>query len=71
MPRPMLLVFALLTAAAAAPAADRPDEEKCEEVKEKIRKVQDRMRSGYSAAEGVRLNEKLLELRKRRRKVCR
>jgi hypothetical protein len=67
------LLLALLVAAVAAPAADRKrDREKeCEAVKEEIRKVQARLRRGYRAAEGVRLNAKLLELRKQRAKLCR
>lgn len=64
-----LLVTALLCLPAPAPAADR-DEQECEAVKEKIRKVQSRMRRGYSAEQGVRLNAKLLELREKRKKAC-
>jgi hypothetical protein len=69
---PLPLAFALLALAVAAPAADRRDREReCAAVKEKIRDVQKRLRRGYRAAEGVRLNGKLLELRKKRAKVCR
>ena len=64
-----LPVIALLCLPAAAPAADR-DEQECEAVKEKIRKVQSRMRRGYSAEQGVKLNARLLELREKRKKVC-
>lgn len=72
MAKPLLVVLALAAFAAAAPAADRGDrKEKCEAVKEQIRKVQQRLRAGYSAAQGVKLNEKLLELRKKRAKLCR
>lgn len=70
MPTSTLLVLALLAAAVAAPA-ERRNAEECEAVKQEIRKVQARMRRGYGAAEGVKLNEKLLELRERRAKVCR
>lgn len=66
------LLLALLAATAVAPAADRAEEKaECERVKEQIRELQSRMRRGYRAAQGVKLNEKLLELRKRRAKVCR
>lgn len=75
LPKTPLLAAALALAvlAASAPAADRAREREreCEAVKEQIRKVQARLRRGYSAAQGVKLNEKLLELRKRRAKVCR
>lgn len=64
-----LPVIALLCLPPAAPAAER-DEQECEAVKEKIRKVQSRMRRGYSAEQGVKLNARLLELREKRKKVC-
>ncbi len=53
------------------PAAEARDSRECQKVKAEIRKIQAKMRRGYSAAEGVRLNEKLLKLRERRLKVCR
>lgn len=52
-------------------AGDKRDKDECRAVKEEIRRIQARMRRGYSAAEGVKLNAKLLELRERRLKVCR
>lgn len=72
MPKLLPLALALLALAVAAPAADRRDRDReCAAVKEKIRDVQKRLRRGYGAAEGVRLNRKLLELRKKRAKLCR
>ena len=68
------LALVALAVAAAAPAADRATrqrETECEAVKEAIRALQARLRRGYDAAEGLRINEKLLELRKRRAKLCR
>jgi hypothetical protein len=65
-----LLMIGILCAAPPALAADR-DEDECEKVKEKIRKVQAKMRRGYSAEQGVKLNAKLLDLREKRSKVCR
>ncbi|HEX2139762.1 MAG TPA: hypothetical protein VHG33_08625 [Woeseiaceae bacterium] len=65
-----LVVIGILCAAPPVFAADR-DEDECEEVKQEIRKVQAKMRRGYSAEQGVELNAKLLELRERRSKVCR
>ncbi len=64
-----LLVLGLLCLPPPLPAADR-DQDECEAVKEKIRKVQARMRRGYNARQGVKLNARLLELRKKRAKVC-
>jgi hypothetical protein len=66
-----LLVLGLLCLPPAPGAADRDDKDECEAVKEKIRKVQARMRRGYGAEQGVKLNAKLLELREKRSKVCR
>ena len=65
-----LLVLGLLCLPPPLPAADR-DEEDCEAIKEKIRKVQAKMRRGYSAEQGVKLNARLLELREKRLKACR
>lgn len=65
----VVAALALMPALQAAAAADTRDE--CEKVKAEIRKVQEKMRRGYSAAQGVKLNARLLELRERRLKVCR
>jgi len=43
----------------------------CEKTKEKIRSIQARMRQGYSASQGARMEADLRNLRKRRSKVCR
>ncbi len=64
------IVLGLLCLPAPSPAADR-EEDECKAVKEQIRKLQSRMRRGYSAKEGVKLNAKLLELREKRAKACR
>ena len=66
----LLPVLGLLCLPPAVAAADR-DEDECEAVKEQIRKVQAKMRRGYGAEQGVKLNAKLLELREKRLKVCR
>jgi len=43
----------------------------CEKTKEKIRSIQARMRQGYSASQGARMEADLRSLRERRSKVCR
>ena len=68
--RPALLAALLLAAAMSADAAARKDAEACREVKAKIRVIQDRMRSGYTRAEGERLEARLRQLRDKRRRVC-
>jgi hypothetical protein len=65
-----LLIFALLWLSHPLLAGETREDE-CKAVKEEIRRIQARMRSGYNAAQGVKLNAKLLELRERRLKVCR
>lgn len=55
---------------APAPAA-LPDSDACERIKQQIRRVESRMRAGYTAAEGRRLEERLRELKTRRSKLCR
>ena len=56
--------------------ADATDDRKaaklaCDEVKQKIRKLESRMRAGYSASQGIRLEEKLRALKRERYRVCR
>lgn len=59
----------------AAPAAAGPDrkaaKQACIEVKQKIRDLQSRMRAGYTAAQGIRLDERMRKLKDKRRRVCR
>ena len=52
-------------------AGKQVDAAACKAVKEKIRAIQDRMRSGYTASQGVRMDEQLRRLRDKRRRVCR
>ncbi len=48
-----------------------PDRDACDKVKRDIRRIESRLRAGYTARQGVRLEERLRELKERRRKVCR
>lgn len=47
------------------------DKQACAKVKEEIRFVEARMRSGYTRAQGERYEAKLRKLRTRRYQVCR
>ena len=47
-----------------------PAREECEEVKVKIRAIEAKMRRGYTAAQGIRYEEKLRELKEQRYKLC-
>ena len=63
-----LFIYALN--AAGAPAdADRQSE--CAETKAKIRKIESKMRQGYTAKQGVRMEDELRRLRERRKRLCR
>ena len=65
----LLPAIVLLLAAAESHGADT--ELECEKVKQKISKIQSKMRSGYSRAEGEKLEAELRHLRSLRRKACR
>jgi hypothetical protein len=43
----------------------------CDAAKQEIRKIQAKMRQGYGASEGTRMEAKLRDLRKLRSKLCR
>ncbi len=64
------LLFILLFAPE-ADASRKSDDAACAEVKEKIRTIESRMRAGYTRAQGERYEERLRELRAKRRKICR
>jgi hypothetical protein len=64
----ILLLFLL---AGAPILAQSNDEAACEKVKQQIRDIESKMRSGYSAAQGIRYDEKLRQLKGKRSKLCR
>lgn len=68
-----ILVVWGLTAISTSDAADDRMAAKraCVEVKQKIRKIESRMRAGYTASQGIRLEEKLRMLKDERYRVCR
>jgi hypothetical protein len=43
----------------------------CDKTKQKIRNIQSKMRSGYTRAQGEKLEAQLRKLREKRKKVCR
>jgi hypothetical protein len=63
----VLLIFGLWHIPLVAGA---DDSQKCKTTKEKIRKIQSKMRSGYTRAQGEKMEEQLRKLRKQRRKFC-
>lgn len=65
-----MLLFAVL-AQSPANADSKTDKAACEAVKQKIREIEARMRHGYTAAQGIRYDARLRELRDKRYKLCR
>ena len=65
------LVLLLVLVTMQAEADTRDDEAACEKVKQQIRLIQAKMRNGYSAAQGIRYEERLRELKKKRYGLCR
>jgi hypothetical protein len=67
------VVATLLLNLLLSPAAytlDIDQQLRCQQTKEKIRKIQSRMRQGYNARQGIRMDEELRRLRKLRSKHC-
>jgi len=68
----ILIVVALsLLLAPGVSAHEYCSKAECEETKQKIRKIQSRMRQGYTRKQGEKMEENLRELRAVRSKKCR
>ena len=52
-------------------AAASRDPAVCQSVKQQIREIQAKMRNGYTAAQGIRYEERLRKLKEKRYRVCR
>ena len=66
---PILLLAVFL--AASANASTNKDKQACEKVKQQIRAIEAKMRRGYTAAQGIRYEERLRNLKDKRYKLCR
>jgi hypothetical protein len=67
-----LLAFLTLLISSSVTASQSSDtKERCEKTKQKIAKIHSKMRQGYTASQGVRMDEELRRLRKMRSKYCR
>ena len=64
----LLLAFSSMNAQAGHPHKRQAE---CAEVRQQIRRIQARLRAGYTARAGVRLEARLRELKKKRARVCR
>ena len=65
----MLLLVTLIQLPAVA--GSKVEKAACEKVKQQIRVIESRMRDGYSAAQGIRYEARLRDLRDKRYKLCR
>jgi len=66
----LTVVYSVLLATASL-AHETSDKEDCIVIKEKIRHIHSRMRSGYTRAQGERMETQLRKLRKQRKSKCR
>ena len=71
MARGWITALALLLLSAQGNARPDCDKLACDEVKQAIREIESRMRSGYSRSQGERYEARLRKLKRRRSKVCR
>ncbi|MEM8816969.1 MAG: hypothetical protein AAGE85_14170 [Pseudomonadota bacterium] len=72
--RPLPYLLLLLSFTVLAPTiavADRDRDRQCRKIDETIRKIEARMRRPYTAAQGVRFDERLRELKRKRYEDCR
>lgn len=71
--RTTLLVLAIAANGAAFSAVGETgrDTAECRKVKADIRKIEARMRQPYTAAQGIRFDERLRKLKDKRYRVCR
>jgi hypothetical protein len=67
----MLSIIICLFLAPLVPANDRCPQAECEEVKQKIRLIQSKMRQGYTLKQGEKMKDELRRLRAMRSKKCR
>ncbi len=71
-PFAVFVIFAItLLFTAGTTAHEDVDKAQCAAVKKRIRHIHSRMRSGYTRAQGERLEKQLRELKKQRRLKCR
>lgn len=64
-----IVAVAVLLSMSEARASD--DRQVCEKVRAQIREIRAKMRNGYTAAQGVRYEERLRKLKKKRYRLCR
>ncbi len=67
----LTIVLGLILVSTPVTAHDYCPKAECEKVKQKIRRIEARMRQGYTRAQGEKMSDQLRELRAIRSKTCR
>ena len=67
----VVIVVTLALPAAADSNSRRDRQLECEKIKQEIREIQSKMRSGYTRAQGEKFEARLRKLRALRAKACR
>lgn len=67
----ILIVVVAILALPVAADSRRDKQLECEKIKQDIREIRSRMRSGYTRAQGEKLEARLRKLRVLRAKTCR
>ena len=65
------LLIAICLAVTMVQAAGNRDKSECARIREKIRKIESRMRAGYTNKQGEKYNEQLRKLKAKRYELCR
>lgn len=65
-----ILIAACLIAATQSQARPECDKRACADVKDEIRQIEAKMRSGYTRAQGEKYEAKLRKLKRKRSKIC-
>jgi hypothetical protein len=71
MTRLWIVTITCLLLPASGHARSNCDKLACDNVKEEIREIESRMRSGYSRAQGEKYEARLRKLKRKRKSVCR
>jgi hypothetical protein len=69
--RATLLILLSMSIVRASDAASMDRAFECEKIKQKIEEIRSKMRTGYTRAQGERMEEELRRLRALRAKACR
>jgi len=66
-----MFILALMSSPAARAAGPRTHTARCRKTRERIQRLQARLRAGYSARQGRRLRRQMRKLQKKKLRACR